>query len=235
MSSARTVEDSDGGVGPAQIRVRVRMFAILRERAGAGSIELALPRGASVAEAISVLSERPALGELLGRLPVRVAVNRDYAEPHTVLQAGDELALIPPVSGGSESIGPSTHVRVGEEPPSLDRLTAAVREDGAGAIVIFQGVTRSVERLEYEAYVEMAEAQIEQILRECIEAHSLLGAAAEHRVGDVALGQPSVVVAVSAAHRAEAFAGARAAIDRIKAEAPIWKREHPAHGEARWA
>ena len=93
--------------------------------------------------------------------------------------------------------------------------------------MIFQGVTREVERLEYEAYVEMAEVQIERILRECIEAHGLLGAAAEHRVGDVALGQPSVVVAVSAAHRAEAFAGARAAIDRIKAEAPIWKREHP--------
>jgi molybdopterin synthase catalytic subunit len=145
--------------------------------------------------------------------------------------------LIPPVSGGSEEAGGGAvpvHVRVTDEPLSLERLSGAVGQRGAGAIVIFQGVTREVKHLDYEAYVEMAEHRIEQVMRECVAAHDLCAAAVEHRVGSVALGEPSVIVAVSAAHRAEAFAGARAAIDRIKAEAPIWKREHAAGGEGTW-
>jgi cyclic pyranopterin phosphate synthase len=112
----------------------------------------------------------------------------------------------------------------------------AVADDAAGAIVLFEGVTRQVAELDYEAYEEMATAQIERILEETIGAHGLLAAAAEHRFGAVALGAPSVIVAVSAAHRAEAFAGAREAIDRIKAEAPIWKREVSSDGcAAPWA
>ncbi len=100
-------------------------------------------------------------------------------------------------------------------------------------MVTFQGVTREVERLEYEAYAEMAEPRIEAILRDAIERHGLCAAAAEHRVGTVPLSEPSVLVAVSAPHRGEAFAGAREVIDRIKAEAPIWKKE-VAGGEERW-
>lgn len=126
------------------------------------------------------------------------------------------------------------HARVTEEPLSVERLSRAVGDPGAGAIVIFQGVTREVDRLEYEAYVVMAQRRIESIVRECVAAHGLLAAAAEHRVGDVPLGEPSVIVAVSAAHRDAAFAGARQAIDRIKAEAPIWKREHDAGGTDGW-
>jgi molybdopterin synthase catalytic subunit len=104
----------------------------------------------------------------------------------------------------------------------------------AGAVVTFQGTTREVSRLEYEAYREMAEQVIRAILVEAIERHGLLGAAAEHRLGSVPLSEPSVVVAVAAAHRAEAFAGAREAIDRIKAEAPIWKREVSDAGRSEW-
>jgi molybdopterin synthase catalytic subunit len=126
-----------------------------------------------------------------------------------------------------------THVRVTEEPLSLERLATLVGRPGAGAIVTFQGTTRDVERLTYEAYTEMAQARIAAIVAEAIERHGLESAAAEHRVGTVALGEASVAVAVSAAHRDEAFAGAREIIDRIKAEAPIWKKEVDA-GAERW-
>ena len=126
-------------------------------------------------------------------------------------------------------------MRVSDQPLSLQTLASAVGDPGSGAIVIFQGVTREVERLDYEAYTEMAEERIEAIVRECVAAHDLRAAAVEHRVGSVPLGEPSVIVAVSAAHRAEAFAGAQEAIDRLKAEAPIWKREHAAGMPGRWA
>ena len=203
--------------------ITVRLFAMLRERAGRDSIEVELADGATVAEALAKLAERPELGDLLHRMPVAMAVNRDYAGPGTSLGAGDELALVPPVSGGSGDA--SVHARVTEEPLSLQALSSSVSRRAAGAIVSFQGTTREVARLDYEAYREMAEERIEAILRDCVDRHGLEAAAAEHRVGPVALGESSVIVAVSAGHRGEAFAGAREAIDRIKAEAPIWKRE----------
>jgi molybdopterin converting factor subunit 1 len=208
--------------------VTVRLFAILRERAGRDSIELSLPEGATVEQAVEALRAQDGLADLIGRLPVRMAVNREYAQADTLLAPGDELALVPPVSGGAD-----VHARVGPEPLSIERLTGLVGSPRAGAIVCFQGTTRDVPRLEYEAYVEMAEERIASILTDCAAAHGLEAASAEHRVGSVPLGEASVVVAVSAAHRAEAFAGAREAIDRIKAEAPIWKREVEESG-SRW-
>jgi molybdopterin synthase catalytic subunit len=126
------------------------------------------------------------------------------------------------------------HVRVSEDPLSLDQLVRSVSTPAAGAIVVFCGVTREVARLDYEAYREMAEERMAVIVGDCVERHGLRAAAAEHRVGEVALGEPSVAVAVSAPHRAEAFAGARDAIDRIKAEVPIWKREPAPDGSMRW-
>jgi MoaE-MoaD fusion protein len=210
------------------MKVSVRLFAILREAAGRDEVELELAENATVAEAIDALGDVSGLGGVIGRMPVRMAVNRDYASETTPLSPGDELALIPPVSGGAE-----VHARVTGEPLSLESVAGSVRHPGAGAIVSFQGTTRDVDRLEYEAYREMAEARIASILAECVERHGLEGAAAEHRVGTVPLGEPSVIVAVSAAHRAEAFAGAREAIDRIKAEAPIWKKEVEGAAE-RW-
>jgi len=210
--------------------VRVRLFAILRERAGSESIEVELSDGATVATALAALSEHPALSAVLARMPVRMAVNRVYASPETPLGPDDELALIPPVSGGA-----GVHARVTGDPLSLGTLAERVGSARTGAVVAFQGVTREVERLEYEAYGEMAEERILEILSDCAKRHGLEGAAAEHRTGVVALGEPSVIVAVSAPHRAEAFEGAREAIDRIKAEVPVWKREVEHDGAQRWA
>jgi molybdopterin synthase catalytic subunit len=207
------------------MRVSVRLFAILRERAGRDEMEIDLPDGATVAEAMEALRSEPGLDEPLGRMRVAMAVNREYAGPDTALAAGDELALVPPVSGGATRSDVEVHARVTSEPLSLEDVTALVGRDSAGAIISFMGVTREVERLDYESYAEMATEKIAAILRECCAEHGLEAAAAEHRVGSVPLGEPSVIVAVSAGHREEAFAGARAAIDRIKAEAPIWKRE----------
>jgi molybdopterin synthase catalytic subunit/molybdopterin converting factor small subunit len=179
-----------------------------------------LPEGATAAEAIEAIRSEGTLAEVIGRLPVRMAINREYAEPTMPLSQGDELALVPPVSGGAD-----VHARVHDGPLSVERLSKLVNRPEAGAIVCFQGVTRDVPRLEYEAYAEMAEERIASILADCVAAHGLEAAAAEHRVGPVPLGEASVVIAVSAAHREQAFAAGREAIDRIKAEAPIWKRE----------
>ncbi len=128
----------------------------------------------------------------------------------------------------------SVHVRVTDEPISVERVSALVGRPRAGAIVSFQGTTRDVDRLEYEAYREMAEQLMAAIVADAVERHGLQAAAAEHRIGSVPIGESSVIVAVSAAHREEAFAGAREIIDRIKAEAPIWKKEIEG-GDGRWA
>jgi molybdopterin synthase catalytic subunit len=206
------------------MEVTVRLFAMLRERAGAREVTLELPDGARVSDALAEL------GSIAEGLPLVMAVNREYAPEDHVLDEGDELALIPPVSGGEAAV---QHVRVTDEKLLLDPLVERVRDPRAGAVVTFQGVTREVDKLEYEAYVEMAEEKMAAIVAEAVERHGLCAAAAEHRVGDVPLSEPSVTVAVSAPHRGEAFAGAREIIDRLKAEAPIWKKEVEG-GEGRW-
>ncbi|HEU0024821.1 MAG TPA: molybdenum cofactor biosynthesis protein MoaE [Thermoleophilaceae bacterium] len=207
------------------MEVTVRLFAMLRERAGAAEVVLDLADGARVADALAELDG------LAGGIPLVMAVNREYADTDQVLGPGDELALIPPVSGGETSAAP--WARVTAEPLSLDVLAERVRDPRAGAVVTFQGVTREVERLEYEAYAEMAVERMTGIARDAVERHGLCAVAVEHRVGDVPLSEPSVAVAVSAPHRREAFAGAREIIDRVKAEAPIWKKEIDGAAE-RW-
>lgn len=204
--------------------LQVRLFAVLRERAGRGSLEIELAEGATVADALRALAAASEpLGAALEAMPVVMAVNRTYVGEEETLSPGDELALIPPVSGGAGEAEP--HVRVGPEPLSADALAKAVATPHTGAIVTFQGTTRDVERLDYEAYEPMASERIAAILGEIAANHELEGIAAEHRTGPVPRGEPSVVVAAAAAHRGPAFAAAREAIDRIKAEAPIWKRE----------
>jgi molybdopterin synthase catalytic subunit len=198
------------------VEVTVRLFAVLRERAGTSEVRLDLPDGAKVRDALS------ALDDVAAGVPVVMAVNREYADPEMVLAADDELALVPPLSGGETIL---VHVRITEDPLSVDALSGLVRNPAAGAVVIFEGVTREVETLEYEAYTEMAEEKMRAIAAGVKEEYGLTAIAVEHRVGLVPLSQPSVVVAASAPHRGEAFAGARAAIDQIKAEAPIWKKE----------
>lgn len=208
----------------------VRLFAMLREAAGRSTLEVELPDDATVAELLAAVGRRQGLAAVSSRMTVVAAINREYVAPEHRLRPGDDVALIPPVSGGA---GVEVHARVTEEPLDLTALARRVARPGAGAVVTFSGTTRDVERLDYEAYVEMAQEQIAAILRDCVSRHELEAAAAEHRVGGVPLGEASVVVAVSAAHRAEAFAGARQAIDAIKAQAPIWKREVDGE-QSRW-
>jgi molybdopterin synthase catalytic subunit len=116
-------------------------------------------------------------------------------------------------------------VAIRDEALSLDAVAARVRDPRAGAVVVFEGVTRDVGWLDYEAYAEMAIEQMQAIVAAAVERHGLCAAAAEHRIGRVPLTEPSVIVAASAPHRGEAFAGAREIIDEIKARAPIWKAE----------
>jgi MoaE-MoaD fusion protein len=201
--------------------VTVRLFAGLRERAGWSQRELeGLERVADVWPALE-LGEEP--GGLL------YAVNREYAEPGQELRDGDEVALIPPVSGGA--------FRVTEEPLSLDAAVAEVADERAGGIATFTGTVRRQSRgrevlhLEYEAYAEMAEDVITQLAAELDGAHDLCGIAIHHRVGRVEIGEPSVVIAVSAPHRQDALAACREAIDRLKETVPLWKKEVYEGGE----
>jgi MoaE-MoaD fusion protein len=210
------------------MRISVRLFAGLRERAGTDRLEIELPDGASVADVLAAMASTP-VGALRPRECV-VAVNREYAAADERVHAGDEVALVPPVSGGA---GPALHVRVTGDPLDLAALADAVRDPRAGAVVLFEGVTRDVPQLDYEAYAEMAHARIEAIAAEEAARHGLCAVAIEHRTGTVPLSEPSVIVAASAPHRGEAFAGARALIDRVKAEAPIWKVEVTEAGRER--
>jgi MoaE-MoaD fusion protein len=210
------------------VDVRVKLFAGLRERAGVNELPLTLPDGARVADALAQLSD------VTAGVAVVMAVNQEFADESVVLHADDELALIPPVSGGAATDPTTVHVRITDEPLALDALAELVRDPRAGAVVTFTGVTREVSHLDYEAYVPMAERQLREIVEAAIARHGLCAAAAEHRIGTVPLSEASVAVAASAPHRGEAFDGAREIIDEIKARAPIWKREqgtwiHPAH------
>jgi molybdopterin synthase catalytic subunit/molybdopterin converting factor small subunit len=203
------------------MQVQVRLFAALRERAGgSGELEVELPDGARVSDAL----ER--LGYLTDGVPVVMAVNREYADEAHALHPGDELALIPPVSGGAPD---TIHIRLTSEPLAVERLRERVRDPLAGAVIVFEGVTREVPQLDYEAYGEMAEREIAAIASDALARNGLCAVAVEHRVGPVPLSEASVAIAVSAPHRTEAFAGARQIIDELKARAPIWKKE-----EGRW-
>lgn len=194
----------------------MRLFAALRERAGTGVLALELPEGARVADALA------AVEGLAEGLPLVLAVNREYAAPDQVLHEHDELAVVPPVSGGA---GARVHTAVVDHALSLDALVAHVRDPRAGAVVTFSGVTRDVAHLDYDGYVEMAGAELRRIVEEAVAAHGLTGAAAEHRTGRVAMSEASILVAASAPHRPEAFAGARQIIDQVKERLPIWKQE----------
>src|SRR5919106_814395 len=188
---------------------------MLRERAGAPEVMLELPDGARVRDALD------SLAVLAEGIPLVMAVNREYADADRVLDPGDELALIPPVSGGETRAAP--WVRVCASPLSLEELAARVRHSGAGAVVTFSGVTRQVERLEYDAYVQMAEERMVAIATDAVERHGLCAAAVEHRVGEVPLTMPSVIVAVSAPHRARREAAQLGALGVVGLE-PVHDR-----------
>ena len=205
------------------MQVSIRLFAGLRERAGTGARTLDLPNGATLGDVW------PALG--LGDEPqgLLYAVNKRYAEPGSELAEGDEVALIPPVSGGD--------FKLTDEPLSLDDAVREVARDDAGAIASFLGTVRNRSRdrdvlhLEYEAYEGMAEETMAELARELSGRHELSAIAIHHRVGRVEIGEPSVVIAVSARHRGAALAACAEAIDTLKQTVPLWKKEVYEGGE----
>ena len=205
------------------MKVSVKLFAGLRERAGWSARELELPDGAKVKDVWAELD--------LGEQPrgIHYALNKGYADKSAVLADGDEVALIPPVSGGD--------FRLSEEPLSLDAVVAEVAGERAGAIATFTGTTRiesrgrTVRWLDYEAYAEMAEDVMAGIAAQLEERYDLCAVAIHHRVGRVGIGEPSVVIAVSAPHRADALAACKDAIDVLKESVPVWKKEVYEGGE----
>jgi molybdopterin synthase catalytic subunit len=203
------------------MHVTVKLFAGLRERAGYRDRALdGVARVADVWPALE-LGEEPA-----GLL---YAVNKEYADRERELADGDEVALIPPVSGGS--------FRLLEEPLSLEAVVEEVQTDEAGAVATFVGTTRvhsrgrDVQYLEYEAYVGMAEKVMAEIADELRVRYDLCDVAIHHRVGRVDIGERSVVIAVSAPHRADALAACKDAIDTLKERVPLWKKEVYEGGE----
>jgi molybdopterin synthase catalytic subunit len=205
------------------VKISVRLFAGLRERAGADRVELELPDDARAGDVLAAMGLAP--GQCI------VALDREYARADERVLPTHEVALIPPVSGGAEGV--VKLVEVTEAPLDPATVLAAVRDPRAGAVVLFEGVTRDVEALDYEAYTEMATSKLETIAAEVAEKHGLCAVAVIHRVGRVPLSEPSVLCAASGPHRGETFAGARELIDRAKAEAPIWKVELTEDGPQR--
>ena len=209
------------------MRVTVRLFAALRERAGTGKREIEVPEGAVVGDVFAALG--------IGAEPagLNYALNQEYADRAATLSDGDEVAVISPVSGGADD----PLVLLGPDPIDLNRLIAHVAGPDAGAIATFTGTVRATARerevldLEYEAYPGMAEQEIARIARAALADHGCLRAAIWHRTGVVAVGEASVGIAISSAHRAPAFAACKQAIDTLKLTVPIWKKERYADGE----
>ncbi len=213
------------------MKVKVKLFALYRERAGTNELWLDLPDGASVQDALNTLAQRfPSLEELLGR--AFFALNKRYVKLQDPLKDGDELAVFPPVSGGAKKF------EITHSPISADEVMARVSAPSIGGIVLFVGVVRNenlgrkVLHLEYEAYPEMAEQILAQIGQEIREKWPQVeDVAIVHRIGKLEVGETSVVIAVAGAHREGLFDAARYAIERIKEIAPIWKKEVWAEGE----
>jgi molybdopterin synthase catalytic subunit len=205
------------------MNVRIRLFAALRERAGQGTLEIEVAEGATVADVWPLLD--------LGAEPpgLLYARNRVYVERSQALAAGDEVAFIPPVSGGDFVLT--------ADPLSVEDVIAEVRDDTAGAIATFVGTTRAHSRgrdvlhLEYEAYEGMAEQVMADLGGDLARRHGLCKVAIHHRVGRVDIGGTSVVIAVSAAHRAAALAACAEAIEELKVSVPLWKKETYLGGE----
>lgn len=243
------------------MRVRLLAFASAADALGAGETELELPEGADVGRLRSELERRhPEIGPLWSRLAV--AVDGEIAGPGTALAEGVEVALLPPVSGGlpggrpagaSGAAGAVGVATVGEAPERLraalteepidpTRVVAAVSSPARGAVLLFLGTVRDrersggrpVERLTYSAYRPMAEERLLRIVEEIEAAHDGLALAIVHRLGEVPAGEASVAIAAASRHRAAAYAASREALERLKREVPIWKREHYAGGGARW-
>jgi len=202
----------------------VRLFATLREALGAAQVAVEVPDGATVRDFTSAFkAQYPRVRDLPG---ARVSVNYEYVDDDQVLHASDEVALIPPVSGGA--VG---HYEITPQELTADSVASLVVSPDHGAVTVFLGTSRRMSRgrevayLEYEAYPEMAIRKLQQIGEEIQERWGTDRIAIRHRVGRVELGIASVAIAVATEHRAEGFAACQYAIDRLKEIVPIWKKE----------
>ena len=217
------------------MRVKVLFFGMLKEMLSSDSQTLELPQGATVDAVLEHYRERlpqqPKLWSVLA-----IAVNQNYAKGNCLLREGDEVALLPPVSGGSAS----PIVALVKEPIDSVSLVAEIKHGEDGAVVVFDGIVRNNTRgrrtlfLVYEAYEDMALRQMQALAAEAIAVHGVRQVALVHRLGRLEVGETSVLIAVSSAHRAHAFAASRWLIDTLKKTVPIWKRETFVDG-AVWA
>ena len=223
------------------MKIRLLAFASASDALGTGETEMELPDGADVARLRALLEERhPELGPLWGRLAV--AVDGEIAGPRTPLSEGAEVALLPPVSGGAPA-GPALAERraaLTDEPIDAAAVTAAVSAPSRGAVLLFLGTVRGsrsgrpVVGLTYSAYRPMAEERLARIVAELEAAEEDLGLAIAHRLGDVPVGEASVAIAAASPHRAAAYEASRLALERLKREVPVWKRERYGDGGAEW-
>jgi len=222
------------------MKVQVRLFARYREAAGRDRVELDLPEGGTVEAAWDAVTSRfPSLSAF--RPFTLFAVGNDYVGPERSLRPGEELCLFPPVSGGSSpspSLPPDDLIDLVAEPLSEKALVTTVEDPGAGAVVLFSGVVRDqtggrrVKFLEYEAHAPMAVAKMREIAVAARQRYpGIRRLAIVHRVGRLEIGESSVLIAVSTAHRSEGFDACRFAIDTLKETVPIWKKEHFEDGE----
>lgn len=222
------------------MQVRVLFFGILKDIAGKASDEVSLPEGATVRDLLSHYAQDPKLKGILGS--IAVALNLEYAAPAARLRDRDEVGLLPPVSGGADAAQPATQSRVQltSQPIDTAGLAECIKRAQDGAVVVFEGIVRDNSRgrrtlyLDYEAYEEMARKQLEELAAQALEKFKVRDVAVAHRVGRLQIGETSVAIVVSAAHRAAAFDACRWMIDTLKKTVPIWKKEHFEDG-AVWA
>ena len=236
------------------MRVRVLFFGMLKDQAGRSSDEIELPQGASIRQLLAHYEARiPRLKEWLPS--VALAVNQRYARPETVLKADDEVALLPPVSGGSGETGgqesdsstpahPGSERRryasITREPIETQKTVARLKHGEDGAALVFEGIVRNQTRgrktlyLDYEAYEEMALQQMESLGAQALQRFQIRDVALVHRLGRLEIGQTSVMIVVASAHRAAAFEACRWLIDTLKRIVPIWKKEYFEDGSV-WA
>jgi molybdopterin synthase catalytic subunit len=215
------------------MRVRVLFFGMLKDRMGKSSDLLELPDGASIRDLLAHYeTEVPRLKESLPALAV--AVNQVYASPEAKLKAGDEVALLPPVSGGSanETVQPARYASIVRNPIDSQQVLNSIKRGEDGAALVFEGVVRNQSRgrktryLEYEAYEEMALQQMASLAAQALTQFQIRDVAIVHRLGHLEIGETSVLIAVASAHRAAGFDACRWLIDSLKRTVPIWKKEY---------
>jgi molybdopterin synthase catalytic subunit len=228
------------------MQVRVLPFGVLKDSLGPAAVPVELPEGATVAELLAHLAKRFPSVMLRG---IAVSLNAEYATASQALNEGDEVGLLPPVSGGASNTAkaldetepePPIRIALTREPINAEELVADAKQGEDGAVVVFNGIVRNNSRgrrtlhLDYEAYEEMAAKQMDELAREVLTRFGVRQVTIVHRLGRLAVGETSVLIVVASAHRAQAFEACRWLIDTLKKTVPIWKKETFVDG-AVWA